>query len=231
MKMKAIIIDDDAFSRELISELVKKNDMLQLVKSFENPIDSIPYLKSNQVDLIFLDIQMPEMNGIEFVSLLNQASPQVIMTTSSRDFAVEAFQHNVSGYLIKPIELIAFIKAVNKAYDNFNKSSLTKMDNKTVFVKEGRAINKINIEDIPYVESLGDYAILFTASQKFTVHTTMKALEENLINNNFIRVHRSFLVNLIKIDKLEDDCIVIQKKPIPVGKTYKQDVINSLNLL
>lgn len=227
--IKCVIVDDDAMSRMILKEFIAKDNELELVQEFDNPVKAINYIKNNSFDLLFLDIEMPEMTGIELIETLNKKIPQTIFTTSYTDFAISAFEYNVSGYLVKPFQFSAFCKAVLKVKEVIQKAPLDSQS--YLFVKNGPAIVKINIGELQLIECIGDYVNLYTEKNKYTVHSTMKAMENKFSEKDFIRVHRSYMIRIDKIEEIEDDCISFGKKQIPIGKTYKQDVYSRLKIL
>lgn len=227
--IKCVIIDDDPMSRMILKEFISKDNELELIQEFDNPIQAVNFIKNNRFDLLFLDIEMPEMTGIELIEALNNKIPQTIFTTSYTDFAISAFEYNVSGYLVKPFQFSAFCKAVLKVKDALQKKSAE--PSPYLFVKNGSAIVKINVNDLHLIECIGDYVTLYTESNKYTIHSTMKAMENKFSKQDFIRVHRSYIIRMDKIEEIEDDCISFGKKQIPIGKTYKNDVYARLNII
>jgi DNA-binding LytR/AlgR family response regulator len=218
--------------RLILSGLVKKHDDIELLGEFDNALDGLNFIKKNKVDLIFLDLEMPTMSGMEFLQIYHKQLPDVIITTSHVDFAIEAFQYNVSGYLVKPIDTVSFNKAILKLQEN--KTSLPDLNIKNdnlIFVKKGTTIKKVNKKDIVLIECIGDYVNLFTLTDKHTLHSTMKFMETKFTEPEYIRVHRSYIVRLDIIEEIEDDAISFGKKLIPIGKTYKQTVLSKLNML
>ena len=229
--MKCIIVDDELLSRKLIETFIKKIDFLNLVQSFPEPISALSYLSEDKVDLIFLDIEMPEMNGIEFIQTLEQKQTQIILITSRKDFALEAFENNVTDYLVKPFEYPRFYKAIIKAKDVFDKQFIQQGDNDTVFVKKGSTMIRINKSDIVWAESLGDYIKINTGKENYIIHSTMNGLEAKLPSKDYLRVHRSFIIRIDKIDTIEDDAISYHEKLIPIGKTYRTEVYKRLKMI
>lgn len=231
--MKCIIIDDNDIALMATQQCVSKAEQLELVKTFNNSLQALTYLNTNTVDLIFLDIEMPELNGIEFIQSMKQPHPMVILTTSHPEFALEAYENNVLDYLVKPIALPRFLIAVTKAQsmiENHN-NNIDKIENDIIFIKKGNLIVKVNKSDIQWIEGLGDYVTLNTEKEKFIVHSTMHAIEQKFASPEFIRVHRSFIIRIDKITNIEDNCISYFDKFIPIGKTYKDAVYKRLNLL
>lgn len=232
--MNCIIIDDDKLSRRIIEEFVKRTDTLNLLHSFDNPVDAINiFEQEDDIDLIFLDIEMPEMSGIDFLDTLKNP-PQIIIISSKGKYAIDAFNYDVTDYLLKPIAFPRFFKAVNKASERFNKSKVnTKGDE--IFIKKNSALVRLKYEDILWVEALENYVIFNTYEDKYTIHFTMKAIEQKLPAEKFSRVHRSFIVNTSSINVIEDNSVVIKTKDgsknIPIGKSYKDKLMGDINLI
>src|SRR5574343_255061 len=229
--MKCIIIDDNEIALLATKQCVSKVDSLDIVGTFNDAIQALSFITSNPVDLIFLDIEMPELNGMEFIRALSQPRPLIILTTSHTEFALEAYEQNVLDYLVKPIALPRFITAVNKAQAALKKHKLDHSDNETLFIKKGNIIIRVNKSDILWIEGLGDYVTLNTEKEKFVVHSTMHAMEQKFSSKEFLRVHRSFIIRIDKINNIEDNCISYFDKFIPIGKTYRESVYKRLNLL
>ncbi|HOP05270.1 MAG TPA: LytTR family DNA-binding domain-containing protein [Tenuifilaceae bacterium] len=233
--MKCIIVDDDEMSRRLLEDYVSKTNFLILSNSFSNAIDAINFVgEGNEVNLIFLDIEMPEMTGIEFLNTL-ALPPQVIIVSSKEKYAVDAFDYDVTDYLLKPINYARFFKAVSKASENFNKSKNVVDGDKEIFIKKSNALVKIKYNDILWVEALENYVVINTVNDKFTIHFTMKSIETQLPDSMFKRVHRSFIVNIKHIFSIEDNSIIVKtsegKKSIPIGKSYRDKLLREINLM
>jgi two-component system LytT family response regulator len=229
--MKSIIIDDNEIALLATQQCVLKADQITLVKTFNNALQALSYIASNQVDLIFLDIEMPELNGIEFIKAMKHPHPLIVLTTSHPEFALEAYEHNVLDYLVKPIALPRFLNAVAKAQAMFEKHNIDKIENDIIFIKKGNIIVKVNKSDVLWIEGLGDYVTLNTEKEKFIVHSTMHSIEQKFASNEFMRVHRSFIIRIDRINNIEDNCISYYDKFIPIGKTYRESVYKRLNLL
>lgn len=229
--MKAIIIDDNEIALLATQQCVLKAEQISLVKTFNNALQALSYIASNPVDLIFLDIEMPELNGIEFIKAMKHPHPLIILTTSHPEFALEAYEHNVLDYLVKPIALPRFLNAVAKAQAMFEKHNIDKIENDIIFIKKGNIIVKVNKSDVLWIEGLGDYVTLNTEKEKFVVHSTMHSIEQKFASNEFMRVHRSFIIRIDRINNIEDNCISYYDKFIPIGKTYRESVYKRLNLL
>jgi DNA-binding LytR/AlgR family response regulator len=232
--MNCIIIDDDAISRRVVEEFVNRTDFLELKYSFENAIDAIKKSEifKSEIDLIFLDIEMPEMDGIDFLNTLTNL-PQVIIISSKEKYAVNAFDYDVTDYLLKPITYSRFFKAVSKAKKI--EESKTKKKGNEIYVKKNSALVRLKFDDILWVEALENYVIIAVFNEKFTIHFTMKSIENQLPSEIFKRIHRSFIINITKIDRIEDNSVLIKSnegsKNIPIGKAYKEKFMSEINLM
>ncbi len=232
--MNCIVIDDDALSRRVIEEFITRTDFLELKYSFQTAVDSINVINQEQdnIDLIFLDIEMPEMDGIDFLNTLKNL-PQVIIVSSKEKYALEAFDYDVTDYLLKPVNYGRFYKAALKAKNI--QESRNKQTVDEIFIKKNSALVRLKYEDILWVEALENYVILNAFNEKFTIHFTMKSIENQLPVKQFKRVHRSYIVNVRKIDRIEDNSVYIKHneglKGIPIGKAYKDKFMNDINLM
>jgi len=232
--MNCIIIDDDVLSRRVVEEFVERTDFLALKFSFKDAVEAINAFNNgdDEIDLIFLDIEMPEMDGIDFLNTLNNL-PQVIIISSKEKYAVNAFDYDVTDYLLKPITYSRFYKAVLKA-KNIHKTK-ERNNVEEIYVKKNSALVRIKYEDILWVEALENYVIINTFNEKFTIHFTMKSIESQLPSKQFKRVHRSYIINVKKIDRIEDNSVYIKNseglKNIPIGKAYKERFMNDINLM
>jgi DNA-binding LytR/AlgR family response regulator len=232
--MNCIIVDDDELSRKAVCHLVSQISYLNLVGIYENASEALPVLNNEKssIQLMLLDIEMPDLSGIDLIKNFKKP-PLTILITSKKDYAIEAFEYNVVDYLLKPIQLDRFFKAIEKAkeiFNNYKKRKITFSD-EYLFVKINSTLTKINIKEILWVEALGDYISVNTAEKKYTVHSTMKSIEKKLSADRFIRVHRSYIVAIDNINSIDDNTIVIGKQLIPIGYVYKESLIKKLNLL
>ena len=224
-KIKCIIIDDEPLAVDLLKHYAENNTDLELIFATTEVFDAIDFLKSNKVDLIFTDIQMPDLTGIQLMKVLDH-SQKFILTTAYPDYALESFNYNVIDYLLKPISKEKFDQSIIKFKSLFEEKIQTNRD--YVFVKsEGRQV-KIVFDDILYVEGLKDYLKIITKTSKLLVLETMKSFEERL-PSNFKRIHRSYLINTNHITALDGNSVYLQDKLIPIGETYRKDFKN-LNL-
>jgi len=234
MVMNCIIIDDDKLSRKIIEEFIHKTEALKLQHSFSSAVEAINSLeKDEEIDLIFLDIEMPEMSGLDFLENL-QNPPQIIIYSSKEKYALSAFEYEVTDYLLKPVSYARFFKAVNKAYNRYSRNRIDTKGNE-IFIKRNSSLVRLKYDDILWVEALENYVIFNTYNEKYTIHFTMKAIEQKLPTSKFTRVHRSFIVNTSSINVIEDNAIIIKvedgAKTIPIGKSYKEKLMGDINLM
>lgn len=232
--MNCIIVDDNKMARTALKKLIEQVDSLKLKEECSSPIDAYNYLLKEDIDLVFLDVEMPGMTGIELIKNLEKR-PIIILITSKTDYAVEAFELNVADYIIKPVTLSRFMVAVAKANELFEskgqKIELNEKDKEYMFVRSNSVLTKIKIKDITYVQALGDYVNIYTSDNRYTVHITLKGMEEKLPQDKFYRLHRSYLIALDHIDKVEEGTAFIGKHPIPIGEQYKKELLKKINLI
>lgn len=195
--------------------------------------EALELLEATTVDLMLLDIEMPGMTGLEFVKNLENP-PITILVTSKKDYALEAFDYNVVDYLVKPVPMERFFKAITKAKHIYDTTRRPKVDDQIkdyLFVKLSTGITKIDTKDILWIEALGDYITIHTPDKKHTVHSTLKAVEKKLDPEKFIRVHRSFIISIDTVNAVDDNVIAINKQLIPIGAVFKENFKKRLNLL
>jgi len=228
--LNCIVVDDDEMSRKVVVHFIEKTNFLQLNKEFSNAIDATRYLDEEHVDIIFLDVQMPEMTGMEFINALEK-DIEIILITSEQKYAVEAFEKKVTDYLVKPIEYSRFLQAAQKAQSNVEVKRAATVQRKEFFVRTDAKIVRIPYYTILFVEALADYVIIQTLNKKHIVHFTMKGIANRLPDDYFVRTHRSYIINLDKIEALEDNSILIGEKYIPIGASYKEAFLDRLNFL
>jgi len=227
--IKTIAIDDEPLALQLVSSYIKKTPTLELAGTFDNPIDAMEFLDTNQVDLIFLDIEMPDLNGLEFTRILTN-KPKIIFTTAYEKYALQGFKLDAIDYLLKPFSYEEFYKAAEKAKKQIgyeqadNKKDEVDSNNEFLFLKSEYKIRRINFNDILYIEGLKDYVKVFLQHEAKPIMSlsSLKALESKLPETKFMRVHRSFIVNLEKIETIERSRIVFGKVYIPVSDQYKE---------
>lgn len=236
--MKCIIIDDEPLAVDLIKDFVEKVTFLELIHTFNNGLDAISFINHNNVDLVFLDIEMPQFSGIDFVNSI-QKKPLIIFTTAYSNYAVEGFDFGAIDYLIKPIPFQRFLKAVIRAQHAFNPNNIVKEtsqivvedQNNFMFFKSEYENVKINFIDILFIEGLKDYVKIYTSDGKYIL-TLMSLIKlENLLSSKgFSRIHRSYIVNLIHIKSIQKNKVLIKDKRLPVSDSYKLDFFKKINL-
>lgn len=239
--MNCIIIDDEETARAIIQQLCSQVDELNVLHEFSNAIQAIKFLNQQEigVDLIFLDIHMPDFTGFDFIQTLKNP-PKIILTTSDKNFALEAFEYDcIVDYVVKPITLPRFLKAVQKA-KNFTSSVKTIIKEKAqstlntendLYINIDRRLIKINIPSIYLIEAKGDYITVKTERKNYTVHSTLKKIEEKLPDALFLKVHRSYVINIKRIIDIEDNSVLIAKDVIPVSRSNRPELMKRLNLL
>ncbi len=235
--MKCIIVDDEKLAREIIKALCKEFKNLEIVDDFSNAIQAIKFLNENAIDLIFLDIHMPDFSGLDFIKSLKNP-PKIILTTSDPNFALQAFEYDfIVDYLLKPVEQSRFEKAILKAEKkriepvSSSKSSETKDISNDFYVNINRRLIKIDLPSIYLVEAKGDYILIKTDDKNYTVHSTLKKIEEKLPESLFLKVHRSYIINIKKIIDIEDNSVLIKKDVIPISRSKRPELMKRLNLL
>lgn len=231
--MNCLIVDDNEVARMAMKQLVSQVQLLNLVGECSSAIEAFNYLKTENIQLLFLDIEMPGLTGIELTKQLGANKPLIIFTTANKEYAIEAFELNVVDYLLKPVTLPRFLQAVSRAREvmESNKQEVKFEEKEFVFVKDNGILKKLNVDEILYLEAMGDYVKVHTAQKFHVLHSTLKSIEEKLPTNRFIRVHRSYIVALGKIDFIQEGVISIGKASIPVAETYKATLNKKLNLL
>jgi len=228
MELKAIIVDDEPLAINVLKNYVEQVKELQLVHTFSNAVDASTYLQSHEVDLIFLDIHMPILDGFEFIRTLHEA-PMVIITTAHEEFALESFELEVLDYLVKPIPFPRFLKAVNRILKlkqiNSSSESNWPHDHPSIFVKvDKKKLQKIYLDEIVVVESLKDYIRIKTTTGKYIVHKTLSSFTDELPSDQFIRIHRSFTICIDKVQVVEGNSVEIDNTRYTIGRSYINEV-------
>jgi DNA-binding LytR/AlgR family response regulator len=234
--MNCIAIDDELLALDIISEFCSKISYLNLIGTYTNPLDAVELLNSNKIDLIFLDIHMPHINGIEFLKLLYNP-PLIIFTTAYKEHAFQGFEYDAVDYLIKPFACDRFTKSVNKAQQLMKLKNLGDSSNEDkpinssgfMMVKVEYSTIRVNLDDILYIEGLKDYVKIYTGGKTILTKTTMKNTDEKLPSDRFFRVHKSYIVSINKIDKIENSRIVIGKQRIPIGESFRIPFLKMVN--
>ena len=231
--MNTIIVDDNKIARTTMKQLVSQVKDMLLVGECANAMDAYNLLQEQPVDIILLDIEMPGMTGLELTKNLGNKKPIIIFTTSKKEYAAEAFELNVADYIVKPVTPVRFIQAIDKAREilQSNTEEVKMDDDEFIFIRDSNIVRRLKLDDILFAEAMGDYVKLFTPQKFFAIHTTLKAVEERLPANKFIRVHRSFIVAITKIDTIQDGALVINGKPVPVADAYRAALNKRMNIL
>jgi DNA-binding LytR/AlgR family response regulator len=223
MSIKCIIIDDENLAIQVIQEHLTQFDNFEVVGAINNPLKAYPILEQTRVDVIFLDINMPEMSGFDFIENLSY-KPLIVITTAYREYAVKGFELNILDYLVKPIPFNRFLKTVNKIYHEMHlgesRSDATIKNEPHIFLKVNKKLVKVNLNDILFIESLKDYIKVITKLGDYVVHKSLTAITEELPQSSFIRVHRSYTISINKISALEGNNIEIANRKIPIGRNY-----------
>ena len=231
--MNCLIVDDNKIARATMKQLATRVKDIHITGECANAMDAYNLLQDHAIDILFLDIEMPGMTGLELIKNLGKKSPVIIFTTSKKDYAAEAFELNVADYIVKPVMPARFLQAVERAREicQSNMEEVTMEEDAFIFIRDSNIVRKLKLEDILFAEAMGDYVKLFTAQKFYAVHTTLKAVEERLPPNAFLRVHRSYIVAISKIDTLQDGAIIINNKPIPVADAYRNALNKRMNIL
>jgi len=233
--MNCIIVDDDQLSCKILEGFVAKSTTLNLIGIYNDSVEARNVLTSRQdIDLIILDIQMPEMNGFDFITSLDYP-PNIIIVSSAETYALKAFDFNVVDYLLKPVSYGRFCKAIDKTIRYFGRKEVTNSGDEEIFIKKGSSLVKLKLKDIIYIEALENYVTLNTRDDKFTIHFTMKAIENQLPSGVFIRVHRSFIINKSMIQAIKENSLDLNVgetvRSIPVGKSFRDTLLDDINVM
>lgn len=231
-KINCIIVDDESMAREILEIHLNKIELVDIIGSYKNVTEAFSAINSHDVDLIFLDINMPEISGLSFAKTINK-SIKVIFTTAYREYAIDGFDLQAVDYLLKPISYDRMLQAVNKYVDE-NKESIMRSEDKTVsnnkflFVRSDRKMIKINFQEINYIESLSDYIKFHLSEKTIITRETISNIEEKLPKELFIRIHRSYIISFDKIQSFTNEFIEVNKKAIPISRSYKKEVLHRL---
>lgn len=233
--MNCIIVDDDILTCKILEGYVSKSTALNLVGTFSDSIEARDVLTKRQdIDLVILDIQMPNMDGFDFIRSLD-FPPNIILISSSEEFALKAFDFNVVDYLLKPVTYGRFCKAIDKTIRYFSRKESAPSGDEEIFIKKGSSLVKLKLTEIIYIEALENYVTLNTNNDRFTIHFTMKAIENQLPSGVFIRVHRSFIINKSMIQSIKENTLDLivggSVKSIPVGKSFRDSLLNDINVM
>lgn len=231
--MNCLIVDDNAIARTVLKQMVSMDPELVLIGECEDAIEAYKTVLSNQIDLLFLDVEMPGMTGIELVKSLEGKRPMIIFTTGTTDYAAVAFDLNVVDFLIKPILPVRFLQAIEKARDLLkNKQTATTVkEDEFIFIRDSSTVRRLRVSDILYLEAMGDYVKINVPNQVYSIHSSLKAVEQKLSPSVFLRVHRSFIVNVSKIDTIEGGTLIINKLMVPVSDAFRAALNKRMQIL
>lgn len=246
--MNCLIVDDDRVCRTVLEKYIDRTKLFEKYFSLESAIDALKLLQEgkDKIDILFLDIEMPEMNGMELLSVMDH-TPQVIIVSSREKYALNAFEYDVTDYLLKPVTFPRFMRSVNRAIANIQKEIKAGQDDRndifsddewgkgTLWIKNNSKLDPVNPQDIIYIESIENYAQFITFDDKYTVHYTLKLLDEKLPDELFIRIHRSYIVNVKQIKRIRGNTLEVETKDgthsLPFGKSYRDPLIKRLHVL
>ena len=229
--MRCIIVDDESGAIEILTRYIDRTPELELIRSFRDSIEALTFLASNEMDLVFLDIDMPNLDGMQLSELIRNKDIQVIFCTAYSEYAVESYEKEAIDYLLKPIAYERFLKAVEKALKSFSEGAKPEQDRipeknaKTskIFIKSGTRLHQVDVRELLYLEKKEHYVIFHTPGGQILSRMNMKDLMSTLPSDKFIRVHRSFVVAVDKIDTIERHMVVVRDKKIPIGESYRDD--------
>ena len=224
MSIKCLIIDDEPLAINVIKKYLTDINDIVIVETFNNDIDAINFLKDNHIDLIFLDINMPVFDGLNFIKSLEK-KPLIVITTAYKEYAAETYELDVTDYLVKPISLPRFMKSINKVFNSLEKNKylnqFSKKDRPFIFLRiNKKKLQKVYLDEILVVESLKDYLKIFTTTERFIIHQTLSSFTDDLPKDKFIRIHRSFTISIDKVDSIEGNSVQIDGVRYVIGRTY-----------
>lgn len=231
--MNCLIVDDHEIARDTLARLLKIDTSLKLIAACENAAEVYKNLMIHKIDLLFLDIEMPGVSGIDLVKGLGEKKPLIIFVSSKKDYALEAFDLNVVDFITKPITPDRFFKSITKAHEIYNLNNLFvgNTHDEYVFIRDSGTIRRIKMEDINYFEAQGDYVKIYLDEKSHAVHSSLKSIEDKLPGKSFVRVHRSFIVNIGKIDTVEGNTLILHKRFVPVSDAYKATLNKRMHIL
>ena len=233
MPIRCLVIDDEELARLLLDNYISRLANLHLVGQCKDPLEAIQIMQQEPVDLLFLDIQMPGLTGIEFLRTLNE-KPLVIFTTAYPDYAIEGYSLDVIDYLLKPFSFERFVKSVNKASELLQLRSTANMNNPAsevkdhILVKSEHKIHRIKYDDIRYIQSMREYVAYYLPTGRILSLNSLKSLEEELPADRFIRIHKSYIISMEKVDTLEGNLVHIGKEKLPIGASYREVVLERI---
>jgi DNA-binding LytR/AlgR family response regulator len=231
--MNCLIVDDNKIARTTMKHLASQVNDITVVGECANAMDAYNLMQEQPVNLVLLDIEMPGMTGLELTKNMGNKRPVIVFTTSKKEYAAEAFELNVADYIVKPVTPARFIQAIDKAREILGSiTEEVKIDDKEfVFIRDSNIVRRLKLDDILFAEAMGDYVKLHTHQKFFAIHTTLKIVEEKLPAAKFVRVHRSYIIALNKIDTIQDGAVIINGKQLPVADTYRTALNKRMDIL
>jgi DNA-binding LytR/AlgR family response regulator len=230
MVLKSIVVDDDELSRNIVRLLIEQDERLSLEGIFESAVSAAEFLNHHTVDVIFLDVRMPKVSGMDLLKMID-VKYEVILITSEEKYAVEAFERNVRDYLVKPVDKARFRKAVEKVINHIQLKQQIPETADSVFIRTKQKLVRIEFGNISHIEAIGDYVAIHDKEEKHIIHSTMKNILAKLPADKFIRIHRSFIINLDKVREIGETVEIDGQKRLPVGASYRDRLMKRLNLL
>lgn len=230
MKLKCVVVDDEPLAITIIEGYLKKIPYIDIIGKFNSAIPVYEFIKENQVDILFLDVEMPNLTGIDFVKSLS-SPPKVVLTTANKNYAIEGFDLNIDDYILKPVSFDRLLKSVNRIYEDLStaKSPVEKSDQDYIYLKENKKMVRVYFKNILYLESLKDYVKVVTSCKTVLTKQLLSYFEQELDSTEFLRIHRSFIIAINKIDAYTLSSVEIGDIEIPIGRKYKETVIEVLD--
>lgn len=230
-RLSCAIVEDDVISLKVIETMAEKTGQLHVQATFTDPVVAAAWLANNSIDLLFLDIEMPDLTGFDLLKTLPR-KPAVVIVSGKANFAVSAFEFSVVDYLLKPLkDYSRFVAAVNKVLATLHSPEKATTEDDSIFVKVDSLLTKIRMEDICWVEAAGDYIKIQTTEKNYMVYATLKKMEDRLDKDKFVRIHRSFIVNLRRISNIDATNLEINKKIFPISSSYRDDLLSKIKIL
>jgi DNA-binding LytR/AlgR family response regulator len=229
---KIIIVDQDDATRTLIENTVLKNGQFSLVRSCRNSEEAAEALLNNKIDIAFIDMMLPGMDTIGFIDQLNYERPQIVVITSNKNAAKDAFDFDAADFILKPVTHDRLLRTISKIEENVDQVKVPgEMKENVMFLKVNSCLVKVNVKDIFMVEALADYVHIHTNAKRYTIHSTMKGMEQKLSQKEFVRVHKSYIVRIDRISEIEKDSLAIEKHIIPIGNTHRKNLFQRLHVI
>lgn len=237
MSITCLIIDDEQPARELLQKYISKIPDLELIHSCKNPLDALNLIQEQSIDLLLLDIQMPDLKGTELLKCIGGKQPLVIFTTAYQEYAIEGYELDVVDYMLKPISFERFLKGIQKVLEHKQwmeykfqnlPSKESSVEKNYIVLKENKKLHKVELSSILYIEGMKEYVMFYTTTQKMIIHASLKSLETRLPQDIFLRVHKSYIVNKNKVSNMFGNQLAIGDKYIPIGYSYKRIIVNQI---